>query len=106
MTGLFVAIGHEPNSALLKGQLDLEENGYVRTVGRSTRTSVEGCSPAGTCRTTSTARRSPRPDPAAWRRSTPSTGSRNAANSPATAESAAGTEPLPMALHVGDKENA
>ena len=42
VTGLFVAIGHEPNSALLKGQLDLEENGYVRTVGRSSRTSVEG----------------------------------------------------------------
>jgi thioredoxin reductase (NADPH) len=42
VTGLFVAIGHEPNSALLKGQLDLEENGYVRTVGRSSRTSVDG----------------------------------------------------------------
>jgi thioredoxin reductase (NADPH) len=42
VTGLFVAIGHEPNSALVKGQLDLEENGYVRTVGRSTRTSVDG----------------------------------------------------------------
>jgi thioredoxin reductase (NADPH) len=42
VTGLFVAIGHEPNSALLKGQLDLEENGYVRTIGRSSRTSVDG----------------------------------------------------------------
>jgi thioredoxin reductase (NADPH) len=42
VTGLFVAIGHEPNSALVKGQLDLEENGYVRTVGRSSRTSVDG----------------------------------------------------------------
>jgi thioredoxin reductase (NADPH) len=42
VTGLFVAIGHEPNSGLLKGQLDLEENGYVRTIGRSTRTSVDG----------------------------------------------------------------
>ena len=42
VTGLFVAIGHEPNSTLLKGQLDLEENGYVRTIGRSSRTSVEG----------------------------------------------------------------
>ena len=42
VTGLFVAIGHEPNSTLVKGQLDLEENGYVRTVGRSSRTSVDG----------------------------------------------------------------
>jgi len=42
VTGLFVAIGHEPNSALVKGQLDLEENGYVRTIGRSSRTSVDG----------------------------------------------------------------
>ena len=42
VSGLFVAIGHEPNSALLKGQLELEESGYVRTIGRSSRTSVEG----------------------------------------------------------------
>ena len=42
VTGLFVAIGHEPNSALLKGQLDLGANGYVRTIGKSSRTSVEG----------------------------------------------------------------
>jgi thioredoxin reductase (NADPH) len=42
VTGLFVAIGHEPNSALLKGQLALEDNGYVRTFDRSSRTSVDG----------------------------------------------------------------
>jgi thioredoxin reductase (NADPH) len=42
VTGLFVAIGHEPNSTLLKGQVELEENGYVRTIGRSSRTSVDG----------------------------------------------------------------
>ncbi len=42
VTGLFVAIGHEPNSALLKGQLELEDNGYVRTLDRSSRTSVDG----------------------------------------------------------------
>jgi thioredoxin reductase (NADPH) len=39
--GLFVAIGHEPNTAALGGQLELEPNGYVRTFGGS-RTSVEG----------------------------------------------------------------
>jgi thioredoxin reductase (NADPH) len=42
VSGLFVAIGHEPNSALLKGQVELQENGYVRTVGRTTKTSVDG----------------------------------------------------------------
>jgi thioredoxin reductase (NADPH) len=42
VSGLFVAIGHEPNSSLLKGQLELEENGYVRTIERSSKTSVEG----------------------------------------------------------------
>ncbi|HXY27948.1 MAG TPA: thioredoxin-disulfide reductase [Acidimicrobiales bacterium] len=42
VTGLFVAIGHEPNSSLLKGQAELEDNGYVRTFDASTRTSVDG----------------------------------------------------------------
>jgi thioredoxin reductase (NADPH) len=41
-TGLFVAIGHEPNSALLKGQIELEDNGYVKTFDGTTRTSVDG----------------------------------------------------------------
>jgi thioredoxin reductase (NADPH) len=42
ITGLFVAIGHEPNSGLLKGQVELEDNGYVRTFDGTTRTSVDG----------------------------------------------------------------
>jgi thioredoxin reductase (NADPH) len=42
VSGLFVAIGHEPNSTLVKGQLELEANGYVRTIGKSSRTSVDG----------------------------------------------------------------
>ncbi|HVX20826.1 MAG TPA: thioredoxin-disulfide reductase [Acidimicrobiales bacterium] len=41
VTGLFVAIGHEPNTAVLAGQLELEDNGYVRTFGGA-RTSVDG----------------------------------------------------------------
>ena len=47
VAGLFVAIGHDPNTALVKGQLDLDPNGYVITPGNSTATSVEGVFAAG-----------------------------------------------------------
>jgi thioredoxin reductase (NADPH) len=46
-TGVFVAIGHTPNTDLVKGQLDLHDNGYIRTVPGTTRTSVEGVFAAG-----------------------------------------------------------
>jgi thioredoxin reductase (NADPH) len=39
--GIFIAIGHEPNSKLFQGQLELHDNGYVK-VHRGTRTSVDG----------------------------------------------------------------
>ena len=41
-TGLFVAIGHDPRSELVKGQIDLDGEGYVTVEGRSTRTNIEG----------------------------------------------------------------
>ena len=41
-TGLFVAIGHLPRSELVKGQIDLDNEGYVKVDGRSTRTNIKG----------------------------------------------------------------
>jgi thioredoxin reductase (NADPH) len=42
VTGLFVAIGHQPNTAIFKGQLDMEDSGYLQTLGTTTYTNVEG----------------------------------------------------------------
>jgi len=41
-TGLFVAIGHEPRTDLVKGQIDLDDEGYIQVVGRTTATNLEG----------------------------------------------------------------
>ena len=42
ITGFFVAIGHQPNTNLFKGKIDLDEQGYIKTVPGSTKTNVEG----------------------------------------------------------------
>ncbi|MGA2298093.1 MAG: thioredoxin-disulfide reductase [FCB group bacterium] len=40
--GAFIAIGHTPNTGIFKGIIDLDENGYIKTIGKSTHTNIEG----------------------------------------------------------------
>jgi thioredoxin reductase (NADPH) len=47
VTGVFVAIGHDPRSELVRGQVDLDPDGYVQVQGRTTSTSVEGVFASG-----------------------------------------------------------
>lgn len=45
--GVFLAIGHQPNTKLLIGELDLDENGYIELQGRSQKASIPGVFAAG-----------------------------------------------------------
>ena len=47
VTGVFVAIGHDPRSELIKGQVDLDDEGYVLVQGRTTKTNIDGVFAAG-----------------------------------------------------------
>jgi len=47
VTGLFIAIGHDPRSELVRGQVDIDEQGYVLVEGVTTRTNLSGVFAAG-----------------------------------------------------------
>lgn len=42
ITGMFLAIGHNPNTSIFKGQITLDENGYIVTEGKGTQTNIKG----------------------------------------------------------------
>jgi len=47
VTGLFIAIGHTPNTEIFKGQLDMDESGYIHTEGKTTQTNIPGVYASG-----------------------------------------------------------
>ncbi|MEV8586866.1 thioredoxin-disulfide reductase [Streptomyces sp. NPDC051180] len=47
VTGLFIAVGHDPRTELFKGQLELDEEGYLKVAAPSTRTNLTGVFGAG-----------------------------------------------------------
>ena len=47
ITGLFIAIGHKPNTEIFQGQLDMDDDGYLTTNGKSTKTNLPGVFASG-----------------------------------------------------------
>ncbi len=47
LEGLFIAIGHKPNTDIFKGQIDMDDRGYIITQGKTTKTNIPGVFAAG-----------------------------------------------------------
>ena len=47
ITGLFIAIGHKPNTEIFKDQLDMDDSGYIITKGKTTETNLPGVFASG-----------------------------------------------------------
>jgi thioredoxin reductase (NADPH) len=47
--GFFLAIGHNPNTEIFKGAIDMDEKGFIITQGNSPKTNIEGVFAAGDC---------------------------------------------------------
>lgn len=47
ITGLFIAIGHKPNTDIFKGIIDMDETGYIKTIGKTTKTNIPGVFASG-----------------------------------------------------------
>jgi len=47
VSGFFIAIGHQPNSDIFKGWLDMDEAGYIQTIPGTSKTNIEGVFASG-----------------------------------------------------------
>lgn len=69
VTGLFVAIGHTPNTSLFKGYIDTDELDYIETIGKTTQTNIAGVFAAGDVADHVYRQQSPQLVQEQWRRS-------------------------------------